>query len=268
MPPPFHVPLNDFRPAPRYPPVLDPWTDARIEEGPTKDGPWTELITTPLVPLDADPKFPAARDFSVVNAQLEQGWYRVVFLDAANVEGPTDAVFNTPDGMIPPTPADLRARSALVRTRYPAEPYDAQRELDIQNAIETAQGLIKSLTCRAMDETIPADLRVLAIRAIVLKTEQVLLTGEYRARRGVIGSGRQLRSFTAGSYAESYFGPQEAGRMKRLDPDDALHEVLWALATEECREAWLALWGEEPAPASAVQTFDWRHQGRPSGYRY
>ncbi|MCA1571152.1 MAG: hypothetical protein LC798_12715 [Chloroflexi bacterium] len=114
-------------------------------------------------------------------------------------EDPSTAIFNTPEGGLPPSLADLRMRSPLIRTRYPADPYDANREQDLQNAVDAAVALVESLTCRTIDETLPPEFFALAIRAIVLKAEQVALMSEYKTRRGAIGSTR-LRSFTAGRY--------------------------------------------------------------------
>ena len=74
------VSLEEFRPVARYDGV--PFTQARIEEAAVAAGPFTLLETFPLVPPDADPSDPASRSFTTNLATLEEGWYRVVFVDA------------------------------------------------------------------------------------------------------------------------------------------------------------------------------------------
>jgi hypothetical protein len=76
----FIVTLEGFIPLPRF--DGEPFLNARIEEASTADGPWGDLGLFPLSPLDADPSNPMARSFTVDNATLEHGWYRVVFIDA------------------------------------------------------------------------------------------------------------------------------------------------------------------------------------------
>lgn len=75
------VTFEDYEPTPRTDGL--PWTGARIEEAPTKVGDWTLIDTISFSgDLDADPRHPKARDFVTENATLDQGWYRVTFIDA------------------------------------------------------------------------------------------------------------------------------------------------------------------------------------------
>lgn len=84
------VTLLGFTPLPRQPPA---WTQARIEEAVTADGPFTPIETIAL-DLDADPLHPAARDLTTTEATLEAGWYRVTWLDAGGNTHTTQPVFS------------------------------------------------------------------------------------------------------------------------------------------------------------------------------
>lgn len=59
-----------------------PWTHVRIDEAAASDGPWTIIETQALSPVDTDPERPQARDITTALATLENGWYRLAFLDA------------------------------------------------------------------------------------------------------------------------------------------------------------------------------------------
>jgi hypothetical protein len=88
----FVVTLEDFTPIARFDSF--PWTHARIQEAPTILGPWTTLETKTLSPVDSNPATPATRDFTTSLATLGDGvgWYRVVWVDAANATSTSDAV--------------------------------------------------------------------------------------------------------------------------------------------------------------------------------
>jgi hypothetical protein len=98
------VSFKEFTPTPRYDSV--PWHHVKIEESASKDGPWTLIDTINLVPLDADPENPAARDFTTHNATLETGWYRVTFQDVSNNQSlPVQPVHHTTDEADPFLPS-------------------------------------------------------------------------------------------------------------------------------------------------------------------
>lgn len=86
------ISFTRYRPSPRYPPVVTPWTEARIEEATDPDGPWSVIETVTLDPVDADPTEPQLRSFSTDAADPDSTWFRVVFLDAADNEEPTGPV--------------------------------------------------------------------------------------------------------------------------------------------------------------------------------
>jgi hypothetical protein len=102
-----------------------------------------------------------------------------------------------------------------------------------------------------------------ARQAVALMVERLLVTGT-AAFAEQIATGRRLRGFSAGPYSESYFAPGEFARRGAaqgrppMDADDALDAALWALATEDAREMFVA-WatGVQP-PAGAASVFDYR----------
>jgi hypothetical protein len=262
---PFHVPIAGITPAPIFPPLVNPWSHAVIQESAVPEGSGAVIETIdPLDPPALPLVDPPTYNFSTDAATIEDGWVRVVFLDIAGNEGPTEWI--SVDGRrvaLPPSANQIRLRSALLRQRYPSDPLDPEVEADLADAVNDATVLVESLTCRVLDNALAQDRQLgrLALRAVILKTEQLGQRSTVRAAGG-LAAGQMLRSFTVGPYSESYFGPDEAGKAKVLDPNPVMHEVLWALATEECREKWLAIWRGEDTPAAMIQTFAW------SGSRY
>lgn len=109
----YVVTFIDFLPTRRF--DDEPWNRIKIEESTASDGPWTELETQTLTPLDNDPTDPMARDFSTALATLESGWYRITFLDADDNAQPTDPIFNdiTRDNYLP-AKSDV---GAIIRAR-------------------------------------------------------------------------------------------------------------------------------------------------------
>jgi hypothetical protein len=105
----------DYAPIPRFDGVA--WHHASIQEGPTADGPWTEIESVVLTPVDTDPKQPIARNFTTENATLIEGWYRIVFFDIdGDTQAPTEAIHNVPDTEDPYLPT-ISTVGALLRAR-------------------------------------------------------------------------------------------------------------------------------------------------------
>lgn len=74
------ITFEDYTPVARYDDL--PWTDVRIEEAPAAAGPWTEIDTLDIDPVDVDPSNPATRSFTTELASDDPDlWYRLVFLD-------------------------------------------------------------------------------------------------------------------------------------------------------------------------------------------
>jgi hypothetical protein len=90
----YEVRLSGYTPPARYPPDNALFTLARIEEAPDVGGaPGAWTIIEPafaLSPPVTDPAQPPTYNFTTTNAALPGGWYRVVWIDALNVEEPTE----------------------------------------------------------------------------------------------------------------------------------------------------------------------------------
>lgn len=85
------VTLKDFTPPERY--DNHPWTTARVEESATASGPWASVQTFTLNPVDTEPSSPQSRSFTTELATVEDGYYRIVFIDGTGDESlPSDAV--------------------------------------------------------------------------------------------------------------------------------------------------------------------------------
>lgn len=172
-----------------------------------------------------------------------------------------------------PTAEQIRARSELLSTRFP---FDADADPDaLDVVIAEAVPAVMALTSRRFDdvavdaasplgcpwEAIPAYLEPVALRAVAARAEQLVIATGRRARQSELASGN-LREQHAGPWGESYFGPDDAAKLKRLDRNALVHDALWALATACAQRVWLALWGEKVEPAGAVKGFNY---GRRSG---
>jgi hypothetical protein len=80
----------------------NPWTKAFIQEASVRIGPYNELPVIVLNPVDADPTHPQNRDLTTSAATLQNGWYRLVFEDAAGGRsGASEAMLNAPDYALP-----------------------------------------------------------------------------------------------------------------------------------------------------------------------
>jgi len=260
-----------YRPPVRY--DFEPWTQVRIQEAPERTGPWTTVETVNLSPVDPDPSQPALRNVTTDQATLEQGWFRLIFLDAQADASPPSLPVLSPASFTVPTssvyesdPAIIRAISPWLTQQIPLASPDP-----LLLWMGEAEALVASLTCRAIGagaegEDVPANKVPLARRAVAMKTEQIYQAmGTATNRRRGFSSGK-VKAFSAGNYSESYFGPADAQKAGMLDPDPRFAEILWSLATEDCREYWLNLWNPDrpDAPVAFPLAYDWG--ARPGSY--
>jgi hypothetical protein len=145
------ITLTDFSPPPRFDGL--PFTQARIEEAATASGTFTAIETFALDPVDADPESPASRSFTTEDATLDDGWYRVVFIDANGDESqPSDPVHSGGGAYF--TVAEFRARyPQMTEALYPDAQVAEMREL-AEEAIEDSCGV--AFKPRAVSETVTA----------------------------------------------------------------------------------------------------------------
>jgi hypothetical protein len=171
-----------------------------------------------------------------------------------------------------PTAAEVRARSALLRVRYPPPVAPATDEpADLLAVIEDASAVVGALTGRLIaplevGEEVPPGKTHLAVRAVARMAE--LMDTEGAADfADVSARGRRLRSFSAGPYSEAYFSPDELvprrGQQGRpqFSPDPTLDRLLWALATQDAIDLLIALASGIQPPAGLVTEFDFRASG-------
>lgn len=83
----------NFRPPPRFDAIA--WTGVLIEEAPANTGPWAQIDSLPLTPVDGDPGQPQLRAFTTEKGTALDYWYRVTFRDATgDVSQPTTPIQN------------------------------------------------------------------------------------------------------------------------------------------------------------------------------
>jgi hypothetical protein len=164
-----------------------------------------------------------------------------------------------------PTAKEVKARSPVLAAQFPEEADEAV----LDTLIEVTAPLVGSLTGRIIagteGEDVPVALRPLAVMAIALKTAAMFPDGASAEAAEEAVANSKLRSISAGSWSESYFGPGDAAQAKQLDLDPTLASLLWALCTEEKKAEWIGLWDPNNAPGfSVVESFDYGQ--RPGGY--
>lgn len=163
----------------------------------------------------------------------------------------------------------IRARSAMLAARYPAaDPYDPDADA-LAPFVQVAEQLVSSFTGRDVDvgvgEPVPAEMTAVAVLAVQLMTEQIVVSGggDVRASEAAAG-GQRLRSISAGPWSESYFAPGELtlkNGVAVITGNMLLDQVLWSLMTQDKRDEWFALATGVQPPAAIVSGFDYRRQG-------
>lgn len=88
------VSFTDYTPAARYDGI--PWITILIEEAAVEDGPWTQIDSIAVDPIDVDPTQPKSRSFTTDNATIANGWYRVSFTDVGGNRTTSDAIHYAP----------------------------------------------------------------------------------------------------------------------------------------------------------------------------
>lgn len=162
------------------------------------------------------------------------------------------------------TVADIWARSAYLQKRFPR----GSAEAPLEFLVGAVAPLVGSMTGRIIagteGEAVPPSLHEMELMAIAMKCDAFdIATGTAKGRRGSAGSGK-LASFSAGSYSEAYFGPEQAMAAKKLDADPVLADLLWALCTEEKRLYWLAVWDPEAFSVGEGSLVAFEYGNRPN----
>lgn len=259
-----------------------PWASVQIQEALTQDGGWSLIDTQALSPVDPDPTAPQARNITTRNATVDDGWYRVVFLDGSGGESvPSDAMHNSQDELsLPPSADAIRVESRLLRQGFPIPPTDPYQTADLENLVRQATSMVQAITWRLVDpslgdlspegyrsEACPAGMVPIAVTAVARMAERIYVTTEPTFAQQV-ATGRRLRGFSAGPYSEQYFAPGEFARRgaqqgrPAVDQDDALDQALWALMTEDARDYFVWRSTGLTPPTGVATVFDYRRQSR------
>jgi hypothetical protein len=167
-----------------------------------------------------------------------------------------------------PTADEIRARSKLLRARYPDPGAEAESG-DLVAVIEDAAAVVAALTGRliapmTVGEEVPAGLVHIAVRAVA-RAAELMDTESAADFADVAARGRRLRGFTAGPYSEQYFAPGDLivtrGARPQFSPDPTLDRLLWALATQDAIDELIALASGVQPPAGMATGFDFRKSG-------
>lgn len=163
----------------------------------------------------------------------------------------------------------IRERSRMLAARYPAaDPYVPDAD-PLVPFVQVAEQLVSSITGRDVDvgagEAVPPEMTQVAVLAVQLMTEQVVVAGGGDAKQSEAAAGGQrLRSISAGPWSESYFAPGELtlkNGVAVITGNMLLDQVLWSLMTQEKRDEWFALATGVQPPAAMVTAHDYRRQG-------
>jgi hypothetical protein len=71
-----------------------PWTKIKIEESDSSTGPFVVIDLLTIDPLDENPADPQERSFTTELATINNGWYRISFVDEAGNTIQTEPVYN------------------------------------------------------------------------------------------------------------------------------------------------------------------------------
>lgn len=130
----YVVSFYGYRPAARY--DGNPWTSVVIQEAAASTGPWTNIDSKVLSPVDTDPAAPLERDFTTTLATLANGWYRIKWIDGATNEELTTPIYHGTSA------ATLATLSDVQRVLQYATLTSAQVE-QLQEALEVADALLR-----------------------------------------------------------------------------------------------------------------------------
>jgi hypothetical protein len=143
------------------------------------------------------------------------------------------------------TSVEIRAWSKL---NFAELGYAAAVPDPLEQVITWASDAVMDITGQSV-AGMPAGKVSLAQRAILLLLEQMVLEGRPDYAETV--NEPAISSFSAGDYSEQRRAPEEAAKL--LNPNPALHSLLWNMMTEEKRAEWLQTIDPEKFPAVAFE---------------
>lgn len=157
--------------------------------------------------------------------------------------------------LVLPTSLEIRARSRIDYATYPLpNPYVAAGD-PLNGPLAEALAYVAVMTCRDPLTDVPDALAPLALSAVRMRVEQIVMGEDPDTIETAVDD--DVQSFSAGSYSESRRA--RAGFLKdgMLNGWKALDRLLWLLMTAECRAAWTAEMTGESQPSFAVTEVDY-----------
>lgn len=154
-----------------------------------------------------------------------------------------------------PTVDDIKAWSLVDWSGLPEVVSDELLEVFLARSVD----YVLDVTGRTLD-SVPAGLVTTAQEAIQKRVEQLA----YQAQPDQIDTRTDdmVKSFGTDGFNESRRDLNEPDKQKMINPWQALHDLLWRLATEEKRDEWMERWGSM-TPAFEVAEVDWGDFGAP-----
>lgn len=147
----FVISLTDYRPSPRFDDL--PWTEARLEGGAAEAGPFTEIETFTLDPVDADPADPASRSFTTEDAPDGTAWFRIVFVDGDGDEQPTTPIPVNAAPSWRPSTAEVAAQIPL---RVRDEPGNVLTDFTNDGKTRPSRTQVERIVTGAVKDTVTA----------------------------------------------------------------------------------------------------------------
>lgn len=163
-----------------------------------------------------------------------------------------------------PDAATVRGASQLnfATLGYPPGATPDPLEVPVQMAVEYVQ----EVTGRQLDDSMPDNLDMLALQAVVMRTEQVVYASQADRIEGVTDEG--IASFSVPGYSETRRDARSIWKEGLVNPWRMLSDILWLLMTPEKRDEWQAQFDGEDPPAFEITEVDWGIEGVLRGQNY
>lgn len=160
-----------------------------------------------------------------------------------------------------PTPAEYRADTRIdwVALGLPEQSPDVVLEGEIADA----WAYVEAKTCLDLDTLDENDnLGRLALRVVKMRT----LQQAYQGTSGYLGGSfnNLIKSFAVPGYSETKFdpiSPDNRFKLSFINENPQIAELLWAIMTQECKDALLALMTGENPPYGTITEYDWYFPG-------
>jgi hypothetical protein len=157
---------------------------------------------------------------------------------------------------------------SLSRVDFAAEGYTDDAQLAIP--VGWATDYVGFVTARPCDETMPAMLAGMALQAVVMRTEQIVMV-ERPENVETVGDIDMISNFSAGAYSETRFETRSRPERAALNAWPPLNDLLWLLlgllpgevndVVSDRYDYWVGLLTGMHAPAWGIVEVDWARHG-------